>query len=230
FVGGNPLWPVLMGEIQCRALGCLLESFDEDGKSIIDDVGEMVITKPMPSMPVFFWNDKNFERYTESYFDMYPGVWRHGDWTQITPREGIVIYGRSDATLNRGGVRIGTSEVYRAVDKINAVKDSLIICIEKPGGEYYMPLFVVMQEGQSLTEDIKKQINQTLRTDYSPRHVPDEIIAIPDIPYTISGKKTEAPVKKIMMGKEPEKVINPGALKNPESLSFFINLYKTQVD
>lgn len=230
FVGGNPLWPVFMGEIQCRALGCLLESFDEDGKSIIDDVGEMVITKPMPSMPVFFWNDKNFERYTESYFDMYPGVWRHGDWTQITPREGIVIYGRSDATLNRGGVRIGTSEVYRAVDKINAVKDSLIICIEKPGGEYYMPLFVVMQEGQSLTEDIKKQINQTLRTDYSPRHVPDEIIAIPDIPYTISGKKTEAPVKKIMMGKEPEKVINPGALKNPESLSFFINLYKTQVD
>lgn len=226
FVGGNPLWPVHMGEIQCRALGCKLESFDEAGQSVTEEVGEMVITKPMPSMPVFFWNDKNFERYTESYFDMYPGVWRHGDWTKITSREGIIIYGRSDATLNRGGVRIGTSEVYRAVDKIKAVKDSLIICIEKPGGEYYMPLFVMMQNGIELTDDIKKQINHTLRADYSPRHVPDEIIAIPDIPYTISGKKTEAPVKKILMGKNPEQVINPGALKNPESLKFFIELFK----
>ena len=229
FVGGNPLWPVHMGEIQCRALGCKLEAFDEEGNALTDEVGEMVITKPMPSMPVFFWNDKNFERYNESYFDMYPGVWRHGDWTSITPREGIVIYGRSDATLNRGGVRIGTSEVYRAVDKIKEVKDSLIICIEKPGGEYYMPLFVMMQEEVELTDEIRKRINQTLKSEYSPRHVPDEIIVIPDIPYTISGKKTEAPVKKIMMGKDPEKVINRGALKNPDSLDFFVKLFKNQV-
>jgi acetoacetyl-CoA synthetase len=226
FVGGIPMWPVYSGEIQCRALGCKLEAFDEDGNPVIDDVGEMVITKPMPSMPVSFWNDPDFKRYEESYFEMYPGVWRHGDWTKITPRHGVVIYGRSDATLNRGGIRIGTSEIYRAVDKVKEVKDSMIICIEKEGGEFWMPLFVVMQDGISLNEEIKKKINQTIRSEYTPRHVPDEIIAAPDIPYTISGKKTETPVKKVLMGKDPKKVVNAGALKNPQSMDFFINLKK----
>jgi acetoacetyl-CoA synthetase len=226
FVGGIPTWPVYSGEIQSRALGCKLEAFDEEGNSVTDEVGEMVITKPMPSMPVSFWNDADFKRYKESYFEMYPGIWRHGDWTQITPRHGVVIYGRSDATLNRGGIRIGTSEIYRAVDKVKEVKDSLIICIEKDGGEFWMPLFVVMQDGISLNEDIKKKINQTIRNEYTPRHVPDEIIAAPDIPYTISGKKTETPVKKVLMGKDPKKVVNAGALKNPGSMDFFIRLTK----
>jgi acetoacetyl-CoA synthetase len=226
FVGGMPTWPVYSGEIQCRALGCKLEAFDEEGKAVIDEVGEMVITKPMPSMPVSFWNDADFKRYEESYFEMFPGIWRHGDWTKITPRHGIVIYGRSDATLNRGGIRIGTSEIYRAVDKVNEVKDSMVICIEKDGGEFWMPLFVVMQDGIPLTEEIRKKINQTIRSEYTPRHVPDEIIAAPDIPYTISGKKTETPVKKVLMGKDPKKVVNAGALKNPGSMEFFISLVR----
>jgi acetoacetyl-CoA synthetase len=226
FVGGNPALPVYSGEIQSRALGCKLEAFDEDGKPVIDQLGEMVITSPMPSMPVYFWNDPDHKRYHESYFEMYPGVWRHGDWTQVTPRDGVIIYGRSDATLNRGGVRIGTSEIYRAVDKITEVKDSLIICIEKEGGAFWMPLFVVMKEGLSLTDEIRKRINSTIRNDYSPRHVPDDIIAVPDIPYTISGKKTETPVKKVLMGKDPKEVVNAGALKNPAAMDFFISLAK----
>jgi acetoacetyl-CoA synthetase len=228
FVGGNPLWPVYTGEIQCRALACKLEAFNEQGQPVIDEVGEMVITEPMPSMPVSFWNDPDFKRYHESYFEMFPGVWRHGDWTKITSRHGVIIYGRSDATLNRGGVRIGTSEVYRAVDKVEEVRDSLIICLEKERGEFWMPLFVVMQSGQVLDDVIKKKINTTIRSEYSPRHVPDEIIAVPDIPYTISGKKTETPVKKVLMGKDPKDVVNAGALKNPESMEFFISLAKSQ--
>ena len=224
FVGGVPLWPVYSGEIQCRALGCSLEAYNEDGKTILNEVGEMVITKPMPSMPVYFWNDKNFERYKSSYFDTYPGVWRHGDWTEITSRHGLIIYGRSDSTLNRGGVRIGTSEVYRAVDKISEVKDSLIICIEKEGGEYFMPLFVVLNKDIELDRSLIDKINQTIRSDYSPRHVPDKIIEIDEVPYTISGKKVETPVKKILMGTSIEEASNTDALKNPESLNFFTTL------
>jgi acetoacetyl-CoA synthetase len=226
FVGGNPVLPVYAGEIQCRALGCKLEAYNEEARPVINEVGEMVITEPMPSMPIYFWNDQNFVRYKESYFETFPGVWRHGDWTMITEKKGIIIYGRSDATLNRGGIRIGTSEIYRAVDKISEVKDSLIICIEKEKGEFWMPLFVVMKDQHLLTDELKKKINSTIRNDYSPRHVPDEIIIAPDIPYTISGKKTETPVKKILMGRDPNKVINVGALRNPESLQFFISLMK----
>ena len=225
FVGGNPLWPVYSGEIQCRALGCSLQAWDDDGKPVVGEVGEMVITKPMPSMPVFLWNDKDFSKYEDSYFSTYPGVWRHGDWIEVTEHEGIVIYGRSDATLNRGGVRIGTSEIYRAVDKVSEVQDSMIICVERSGGKFYMPLFVVMKEGNVLDDDIRKKINTVLKNDYSPRHVPDDIIEVPDIPYTISGKKTETPVKKILMGRDPSKVVNTGALRNPESMNFFVNFY-----
>lgn len=226
FVGGNPTLPVYAGEIQCRALGCKLEAFGEDGQPVMGAVGEMVITSPMPSMPIYFWNDPGFRRYTESYFDVYPGIWRHGDWIEVTPRHGIIIYGRSDATLNRGGVRIGTSEVYRAVDKVKEIKDSLIVCLELRGGDFWMPLFVVMQEGVDLTDDIRKKVNSTIRNDYSPRHVPDEIIAVPDIPYTISGKKTETPVKKVLMGRAPGDVVNPGSLRNAPALSFFETLRK----
>ena len=229
FVGGNPTLPVYAGEIQCRALGCSLESFNDDGKPVLDEVGEMVITKPMPSMPVYFWNDPEFKRYRESYFEMFPGIWRHGDWIKITEHKGIVIYGRSDATLNRGGVRIGTSEIYRAVDKVKEVKDSLIVCIEKDGGKFWMPLFVVMHDGIQLTDEIKSNINNTLRRDYSPRHVPDEIIQVPDIPYTISGKKTETPVKKVLMGKKPEDVVNMGSLRNPASMKFFAESHQQAI-
>ena len=228
FVGGNPTWPVYSGEIQCRALGCKLEAFNENGQPVIDEVGEMVITEPMPSMPIAFWNDPDFVRYHESYFEMFTEIWRHGDWIKITPRHGVIIYGRSDATLNRAGVRIGTSEIYRAVDKVKEVKDSLIICIEKAGGEFWMPLFVVMQDSLHLTEEIRKKLNTTIRNEYSPRHVPDEIIQVPDIPYTISGKKTETPVKKVLMGKNPAEVVNAGALKNPTSMDFFIALAKSR--
>lgn len=226
FVGGNPLWPVYSGEIQCRALGCKLKAYNDAGEPVMDEVGEMVIEEPMPSMPVFFWNDENYERYLSSYFEMFPGKWRHGDWTRITPRNGVVIYGRSDATLNRGGVRIGTSEVYRAVNKIPEVTDSLIICLERTGGEYYMPLFVAMTAGQELDDEMKRKIRQIIRTECTPRHVPDDIIAIEQVPYTISGKKTEAPVKKILMGQDINKAVNKDALKNPEALDFFIDLGK----
>lgn len=222
FVGGVPTEPVYEGEIQRRALGCAMYAYDDHGEPLTDEVGEMVITKPMPSMPIYFWNDPGKERYLGSYFEMYPGVWRHGDWLKITSRNTLVILGRSDATLNRHGVRIGTAEIYRAVNKVKAVKDSLIVNLELEGGRHYMPLFVVMNEGEVLSDAVKNEIKQTLRADYSPRHVPDEIIAVDDIPYTISGKKLEAPVKKILLGVPAEKAANKGAMRNPDSLDFFL--------
>jgi acetoacetyl-CoA synthetase len=224
FVGGNPILPVYEGEIQCVALGCDLQVWDESGKDLQNEEGEMVITKPMPSMPVFFWNDPEFKKYKESYFEMFPGVWRHGDWIKQTPSGGLIIYGRSDATLNRGGVRIGSAEIYKTLDKIPEIKDSLIVCIDKPGGEFYMPLFVMLNENVVLDDRLKKKINQKLKLECSPRHVPDEILVCPDIPYTLSGKKTETPVKKILMGLNPEKVVNKGSLRNPKALEFFIAL------
>lgn len=222
FVGGMPTEPVYEGEIQRRGLGCAMYAFDEAGEPLVDEVGEMVITQPMPSMPIYFWNDPGKERYLESYFEMYPGIWRHGDWLKITSRNTLVILGRSDATLNRHGVRIGTAEIYSAVNKVKAVKDSLIVNLELSGGRHYMPLFVVMNEGEALTEEVVQQIKKVLRTEYSPRHVPDEIVPVEDIPYTISGKKLEAPVKKILLGVPVEKAANKGAMRNPDSLDFFV--------
>lgn len=226
WVGGNPWKPVLEGEIQSRSLGCAMYAFDEDGKPVYNEVGEMVVTKPMPCMPIYFWNDKDFTRYQSSYFEMYPGFWRHGDWVKITHEGGVVILGRSDTTLNRQGVRIGTAEIYRAVDKIPEVKDSLIVNIELPQGGDFMPLFVIMQNGKELTEDIRNKIKQQLKSECSPRHVPDEIIVTPDIPYTISGKKMEAPVKRILMGKPVAQAANKGTMRNPESLDFFVAFSK----
>lgn len=221
-VGGNPWNAVWEGEIQCRCLGCALYAFDEEGRVLENEVGEMVITKAMPCMPVFFWNDEDFSRYTASYFEMYPGIWRHGDWIKITEEDGVIILGRSDTTLNRQGVRIGTAEIYRAVDKISDVKDSLVVNIELPHGGDYMPLFVLLQDGKTLTDDVKNAINKQIKIECSPRHVPDEIIAAPDLPYTISGKKMEAPVKKILLGKNVTTAANQGAMRNPESLDFFV--------
>ncbi|MDX2133223.1 MAG: acetoacetate--CoA ligase [Saprospiraceae bacterium] len=225
WVGGNPILPVYQGEIQCRCLGCAMESWDEDGRPVPPgEVGEMVVTQPMPSMPVYFWNDPNGERYRSSYFEQYPGVWRHGDWLSITPRDTLIILGRSDATLNRQGVRIGTAEIYRALDQVPELRDSLIINLERPDGSDWMPLFVALAPGASLSDALKQTIRQTLRNTYSPRHVPDDIIEVPDIPYTISGKKMETPVKKIFQHKPLEKAYNRDSMRNPEVMDFFIRL------
>jgi acetoacetyl-CoA synthetase len=226
FVGGCPLEPVYAGEIQCRTLGCAMESWDDNGYPLTDEVGEMVVTKPMPSMPVFFWNDPENKRYQDSYFDLFPGIWRHGDWLKITPRNSLVILGRSDATLNRQGVRIGTAEIYRSLNKIDDIKDSLIVNIERPNGDHYMPLFVVLQEGVDLDDELIGKVKKQLRSDCSPRHVPDELIEIQEVPYTISGKKLEAPVKKILIGIPVEKAANKDSMRNPESLDFFIEFGK----
>lgn len=223
FVGGNPMLPVYEGEIQCRALGCALYAFDDRGFPVEDALGEMVITRPMPSMPIYFWNDPDGSRFRSSYFEDFPGVWRHGDYIRITPQGGVVIYGRSDATLNRHGIRIGTAEIYRAVDTVEGVSDSLIINIELADGRHYMPLFVLMKPGYDLDDQTKTLIGQVLKETYSPRHVPDEIIAVSDIPYTISGKKLETPVKKLMLGIPVEKAASTDALRNPSSLDFFIS-------
>ena len=221
FVGGNPLLPVYEGEIQCRALGCAMQSFDEQGRPLLDEVGEMVITQPMPCMPVFFWKDPDFTKYTASYFEEYPGVWRHGDWLRITPRGSLVILGRSDATLNRQGIRIGTSEIYRSVEQLPEIQDSLIVNLERADGASYMPLFVALKPGFELTEGLKKKINTQLRTDYSPRYVPDAIIAVPEIPYTISGKKLELPVKRLLQGIALDKAVNIGSVRNPGAFEAF---------
>ena len=221
FVGGVIEKPVVRGEIQARGLGCSLYAFDEDRKPVYDSLGEMVITKPMPSMPVFFWNDPDMKKYTSSYFEEIPGVWRHGDWVKITSDGGIVIYGRSDATLNRQGIRIGTAEIYRVLNEIPQIEDSLIVNLELEGGRHYMPLFVKMKEGYLMTEELIKMIATALRTKCSPRHIPDEVIPVQDIPYTISGKKMEAPVKKILLGMDTDASLNKDAMRNPASLTFF---------
>lgn len=223
WVGGNPLLPVYQGEIQCRCLGCAMESWDENGQPVpVGEVGEMVVTKPMPSMPVFFWNDPDGSKYRNSYFDTYPGVWRHGDWLKITERDSLVILGRSDATLNRQGVRIGTAEIYRAMDKIPEIKDSLIINLERADGSDWMPLFVALAPGAMLDDGLKNRIRSALRAAYSPRHVPDDILEIPDVPYTISGKKMETPVKKILQRKPLDKAFNRDSMRNPEAMDYFI--------
>lgn len=225
WVGGNPLLPVYQGEIQCRCLGCAMESWDENGVPVpVGEVGEMVVTQPMPSMPVFFWNDPDGSKYHQSYFDTYPGVWRHGDWIRITERDSLVILGRSDATLNRQGVRIGTAEIYRALDAIPEIRDCLIINLEYADGTDWMPLFVAMAPGATLTDELKKRINTALRTAYSPRHVPDAILEIPDVPYTISGKKMETPVKKILQRKPLDKAYNRDSMRNPEAMGVFIEM------
>lgn len=224
FVGGCPLLPVRAGEIQCRYLGANVESFDEKGRSIVDEMGELVITEPMPSMPIFFWNDRDDKRYIESYFDMFPGVWRHGDWIMITHDGSCVIYGRSDATIKRMGVRIGTSEIYRSAESIPEVVDSLVVDLEESVGRPYMPLFVVLKGGMTLDDSIKKRIAQKIREDISPRHVPDDIFAVPEVPKTLNGKKLEVPVKRILMGAPLEKAVNLGAVNNPDSIRFFASL------
>jgi acetoacetyl-CoA synthetase len=224
FVGGTPLLPVYAGELQARCLGAKVEAWDEGGLPLSDEVGELVITEPMPSMPLFFWNDPDGERYRSSYFEMYPGIWRHGDWIKITPRGGAVIYGRSDSTINRQGVRMGTSEIYSAVEAVPEVLDSLVLDVQRADGEAWMPLFVVLAEGARLDDQLRSQIARRIREHCSPRHVPDEVIEIDDVPRTLSGKKLEVPVKKILMGADPARAASRDSLANPGSLDFFSEL------
>jgi acetoacetyl-CoA synthetase len=224
FVGGVPLLPVYRGELQARALGCAVEAWDEDGNALVGEVGELVITKPMPSMPVFFWSDPDGERYRSSYFEMYPGIWRHGDWIEITERGTAIIYGRSDSTINRGGIRMGTSEIYRAVLSLDEITDALVVDVPRPGTEGWMPLFVVLREGETLDDDLIKRIAARVREDCSPRHVPNEVHEVAEVPRTLSGKVLEVPVKRILMGTPPEQAASRDSLANPLALDPFVEL------
>jgi acetoacetyl-CoA synthetase len=222
FVGGVPTLPVYRGELQARALGCAVEAWDEDGHAVVDQVGELVITEPMPSMPLYFWNDPDGERYRSSYFDMWPGVWRHGDWIEITSRGTAVIYGRSDSTINRQGVRMGTSEIYRAVLALPEIVDALVVDVPRPGSEGWMPLFVVLREDAELDDDLRSRIRARVREDCSPRHVPNEVYAIAEVPRTLSGKVLEIPVKRILMGTPPDRAASRESLANPAALDWFV--------
>jgi acetoacetyl-CoA synthetase len=222
FVGGTPLLPVYRGELQARALGAAVEAWDESGKAVIDEVGELVVTEPMPSMPVFFWGDPDGSRYRASYFEHYPGVWRHGDWIEITARGTAVIYGRSDSTINRSGVRMGTSEIYRAVLGVDEILDALVVDIPRPGTEGWMPLFVVLREGAELDDELRREIARRVRSQCSPRHVPDEVFQIAEVPRTLSGKALEVPVKRILMGTPAEQAASRDSLANPAALDWFV--------
>jgi acetoacetyl-CoA synthetase len=225
FVGGVALLPVYRGELQGRALGAAVEAWDEDGNPVIDEVGELVVTEPMPSMPVFFWGDDEAQsRYRASYFEHYPGVWRHGDWIEITSRGTAVIYGRSDSTINRSGIRMGTSEIYRAVLGLDEIVDALVVDVPRPGTEGWMPLFVVLREGAELNEDLSREIARRVRAQCSPRHVPDEVFQITEVPRTLSGKVLEVPVKRILMGTDPAQAASRDSLANPAALDYFVEL------
>lgn len=224
FLSGCPTLPVYAGMLQCRTLGSDIVAYNDKGIAVYDEVGELVIRKPMPSMPIYFWNDAQNIKYHESYFDNFPAVWSHGDWIKIN-EEGIVIYGRSDATLNRGGVRIGTAEIYNAVNSVEAIKDSLVICIDYENGSSSMLLFVQLENGAIFSEELRDIIKRTLRGQYSPRHVPDFIYSVSDIPYTLSGKKLELPIKKIFSGTDVSKVVSTDIMRNPGSLAEYVAIY-----
>ncbi len=223
FVAAAPLLPVHAGEIPARCLGAKIEAFDPQGRSVIGERGELVITAPMPSMPVGFWNDPDGSRYHAAYFEDFPGVWRHGDWIEITERGSCVITGRSDATLNRGGVRMGTAEFYSAVESLDAVADSLVVHLDDPEREAgRLVLFVQLADGLELDDDLRRRIADMIRSELSPRHLPDELYAVPAVPRTISGKKMEVPVKRLLEGEPLERVANPGSMADPDSLDSFV--------
>ncbi|MEZ5714703.1 MAG: hypothetical protein R3D85_05775 [Paracoccaceae bacterium] len=222
FVVGNPMMPVRAGEMQCRALGNAVRAFDDAGNEITGEVGELVCTEPLPSMPLKFWGDDDGSRLHESYFDTYPGIWRHGDWIMFTETGGSIIYGRSDATINRRGLRLGSSEIYRAVEGLDAVLDSLVIDLEFLGRESFMPLFVVLRDGVALDDALKARINAAIRAQVSARFLPDEIVEIASVPRTLSGKKLEVPVKKLLLGGDPATVVNRDSMANPDSFDAFV--------
>jgi acetoacetyl-CoA synthetase len=223
FVGGVPTLPVVVGEMQVRCLGADVQAWDDAGRPLADEVGELVCTQPIPSMPLYLWNDPGGKRLHDSYFDVYPGVWRHGDWLRITPRGGAVIYGRSDATINRHGVRMGTSEIYAVVEALPEVMDSLVVDLEFLGRESWMPLFVALRPGCTLDMALIGRITAAIRNALSARHVPNDVIVAPEIPRTLTGKKLEVPVKKLLLGQPADKVANRDAMANPASLDWFVD-------
>lgn len=229
-VGGVVNLPIYAGEIQARQLGVAAYAFDEQGRRVVDQVGELVITEPMPSMPVGFWGDSDGSRYRDSYFDTWPGVWRHGDFFRINARGGCFVLGRSDATLNRHGVRIGTAEIYRSLAGLPEIEDSLIVNLDLPGGKFFMPLFVKLRGEAVLDEGLEGRIRAHIRQEYSPRHVPDRIFQVTTIPYTLTGKKMEVPVRRILMGVPVEKAANRAAMANVQALDFFIQYFRNQTD
>jgi acetoacetyl-CoA synthetase len=224
YVGGNPLTPVHAGEMQCRLLGTRVEAWREDGTPVMGDVGELVVTAAMPSMPVMLWNDPDGHRYQETYFDTFPGVWRHGDWLTLTGRGTAIVHGRSDSTINRHGVRLGSADIYTAVEGLPEVADCLVIGAELPGGGYWMPLFVVPAAGATLDNALRERINDAIRSSCSPRHVPDEIIEAPAVPHTLTGKRLEVPVKRLLQGTAPARAVNAGVVDRPDVLDFFVRL------
>ena len=224
FVGGVPTLPVYLGELQARILGASVEAWDPSGHEVIDEVGELVVTEPMPSMPIYFWGDESGKRYRDSYFSMYRGIWRHGDWIKITSRGTATIYGRSDSTINRGGVRMGTSEIYRAVMSVPEVIDALVVDLPRDGTDGWMPLFVVLRDGATLDDELTAEIRRRIRQDCSPRHVPDEIRQIAEVPRTLSGKVLEVPVKRILTGTPAEQAASRESLANPEALDYFVEI------
>jgi acetoacetyl-CoA synthetase len=230
FVGPSPLLPVRAGVIQCRTLGAKVESYDEDGHPHLDEVGELVLSEPMPCMPVAFWNDPDQTRYREAYFEDFPGVWRHGDWIKILSDGGCIIYGRSDSTLNRGGVRMGTSDFYRVVESFTEIADSLVIDTGQLGAEGLLILYVQLAPGHVLDDDLVSRLKAAIRGSLSPRHVPDEIHQVPGVPRTLSGKKLEVPVRKILLGTPVAEAADPDALANPEVLGLFASQAGARVE
>jgi acetoacetyl-CoA synthetase len=226
FLGGVPTLPVHTGELQARSLGADVAALDPEGRPLIGQVGELAILAPMPSMPIYFWNDPDGERLRDSYFSTYPGIWRHGDWIEITGHDGVIVYGRSDSTINRGGVRMGTSEFYASVLTLDEVADALVVDVVRPDGSSWLPLFVVLADGAELDDDLRRSIAVRLRTDCSPRHVPDEVLAVPEVPRTRTGKPLEVPVKRILMGADVDQVLDREALANPAALDPFLELAK----
>ncbi|MBY8868000.1 acetoacetate--CoA ligase [Streptomyces sennicomposti] len=224
FAGAVPTLPVYIGELQAPCLGTDLQSWDPSGAPLTDEVGELVVVNPMPSMPIHFWNDPDGSRYHDSYFAMYPGVWRHGDWITLTSRGSVIIHGRSDSTLNRQGVRMGSADIYEAVERLPEIKESLVIGVEQPDGGYWMPLFVHLAPGAVLDDALLDRVKRTIREQLSPRHVPDEIIAVPGIPHTLTGKRIEVPVKRLLQGTPLEKAVNPGSIDDLDLLRFYEDL------
>ncbi|MEU3524807.1 acetoacetate--CoA ligase [Streptomyces sp. NPDC038707] len=224
FAGAVPTLPVHTGELQAPGLGTDLRSWDPSGKPLVDEVGELVVTQPMPSMPIHFWNDPDGSRYHDSYFDTYPGVWRHGDWITLTSRGSVIIHGRSDSTLNRQGVRMGSADIYEVVERLPEIRESLVIGVEQPDGGYWMPLFVHLAPGAVLDEALRDRVRQAIREQLSPRHVPDEIIEVPGIPHTLTGKRIEVPVKRLLQGTPLDKAVNPGSIDDLALLGFYEEL------